>query len=212
MLGAFSAGLIAVKLGANEVSRPAWQPYSDDGWIGTNKGLYRIPPSGVARKVPVSTGRGPLPAGVIRAVRFSPDGVRVAFVLDASDGTSAVWVGTVVRAGGDARIDNAEPVTPPGLLVNDVDWSNPTALVFVARQAGGGDGDSSLWVLQSDGSGLHAQNGPSGLPAAPQLVTSAPGQFTVVSAGGSIWVQRADSWASLDGSGNTQGQDPVYPE
>ena len=54
--------------------------------------------------------------GVIRAVVFSSDGVRLALVIAAGDGTSEVWVGAVVRSGQDVRVGELTSRAQSGAL------------------------------------------------------------------------------------------------
>lgn len=213
--GTTSTGLFPLRIAAGQFSRPTWQPDTDDIWVASGHTIYRIPALGAIQSVSVSQTekQSALGPGRIVALRFSPDGVRLAFVLAAPDGTSTVYIGTVVRSGNQIRVESADAVTPPELLVDDVDWSNATSLVLIARAISvGGETDAAVWTVQSDGSLLRGQSAPAGLPAAPTAVAAASGQFNVVSAGGAIWVQRSDSWVSLDRSGSTPGSNPVYPE
>jgi hypothetical protein len=214
--GSVGAGLVRVTMPRAEVfARPSWQPYTDNVWLAGGHNIYMVSSNGAVQTIAVSETekQSALGPGSIIALRFSPDGARLAFVLAAPDGTRTVYVGTVVRSGAQVRVESADAVTPPMLLVDDVDWSNSTSLVLVGREQGtGSEGDTSVWTMQSDGSLLRGQTAPAGLPAAPQAIAAATSQFTVVSAGGAIWVQHADSWVSLDGSGTTQGENPTYSE
>jgi len=212
--GTSTAGLTALRLPPGQYARPAWQPHADTVWLAAGHTMYMADDHGGVSVVPVSATekQSALGPGRVVSLRFSPDGVRLAFVLAAPDGTTTVYIGTVVRAGNQVRIESADAVTPPGLLVDDVGWSNATSLVLIAREVGpAGTTDSAVWTVESDGSLLRVQT-PSGLPAAPVSVAASNGQFNVVAANGAIWLQRADSWVSLDGSGTTPGQNPVYAE
>jgi hypothetical protein len=211
LIGTVQAGLASVKLTARFVSRPEWQPGTNFAWVGTDHGLYRIGSDQVARPVTIAASGGGLPDGDVLALRFSSDGARLAVVLGSvTERTGAVWIGSVVRSGNDISVGSWGLVTPAALQVSDVSWaSNPTALTLIGRDTSSGNGDRGVWQVQSDGS-LLEQLTTSGLPGVAQTITSAPGQFSLVSTGNTIWILRNNVWSSLDGTGSTAGDSPVY--
>jgi hypothetical protein len=206
-VGLASGALSRVAVPRGPLSRPEWRPHDQDAWVGVGGAIYRVAPGG-ARQVstpsPLSNG---LPPGQILALRFSPDGVRLAVVLAGKDGTSAIWVGSVVRSGSgaDPAVESFKPVTPDSLAVTDVGWSDSTTLLMVA----GRKGEGAFWSVQSDGSFL-TQRGTSGLPAGLQSITATPGQPPIVAAGPAIWIQQGGSWVSLLGVGEVIGSSPAY--
>jgi Tol biopolymer transport system component len=88
-------------------------------WIGDGPNLYRLSRAGALHSVPVDTAVGKV-NGRVTAVRLSPEGSRVALVLTASDHTSQIYVGSVVRSSSDVRVANLTPVSPQGVAVRDV--------------------------------------------------------------------------------------------
>jgi hypothetical protein len=211
LMGSVQTGLSEVRLPASFVSRPAWRPGSDDVWLGTDRGIFRIGADRAPHAVTLTPFRGGLPTGTVKALRFSPDGVRVAVVFSsADDGSPTVWVGSVVRSGNEVRIDSLEQVTPPSLRVSDVAWSTATSLAMVAGDSPN-DRDRGVWTAQSDGS-LLTSFGVSELPGPPVSIAASSGQFFLVAAGGAIWLQRGGGWVSADGSGSTSGESPTYAE
>lgn len=205
--------LSPVRLPAGALSRPEWRPHADDVWIGLGTGgaIYRVLPNGAAKPVSVTSPVGSGPSGQVVAVRFSPDGARLAAVVRAPDGTAAVWVGSVVTSGSDVRIDSFEPVTPVQLTVSDVAWSGPTQLAMVGASPENNNA-AQLWLVQSDGSQLVSVAN-SGLPGPPTSLAQVEGAPTLVSASGAIWShasQDAPSWTSYPQRSTIDGTSPVY--
>lgn len=200
--------LSGVALAAGALSRPEWRPHADDVWVGvgTKGAIYRISPDGVPRSVSITSPVGGLPPGQVLALRFSTDGVRLAAVLRASDGTTTAWMGSVITSASDVRIDSFEPLTPARLVVTDVAWADPTKLLVVARAPGD---QTRVWQVMSDGSALEALTN-AGLPGAPTSIAAAPQQSALVSASNSIWIQRGTSWDSFPGKTPTEGTNPIY--
>lgn len=200
--------LSSVKLPAGKLSRPEWRPHAADVWIGvgTRGSIFRISPDGVPSQVSITSPVGGLPPGQVLALRFSSDGVRLAAVLRAADGTTSAWIGSVVTSSSDVRIDSFEPLTPARLVVSDVAWTDATKLLMVA---GAPNDETRVWQVMSDGSGLAALTN-IGLPGAPTSIAAAPQQSPLVSASNSIWTQRGSSWTSFPGNTPTQGTNPVY--
>jgi len=127
LMGSLAAGLVRVPVPAATLSRPEWRPNSDDAWVGTERGLFRIGADSRPVSIVATSSRGSLPAGRVTALRFSTDGSRLALVLQAADRTSALWIGSVVTSGAEVRIDSLEPITPSALSVFDIAWSSATS-------------------------------------------------------------------------------------
>ncbi|MDQ1739546.1 MAG: hypothetical protein QOE53_1198, partial [Pseudonocardiales bacterium] len=194
------------------LSRPEWRPHASDVWIGvgpkgaTKGAIYRIRPDGVPKPVSITSPVGGLPPGQVLALRFSSDGVRLAAVLRATDGTTTAWIGSVVVSATDVRIDSFEPLTPARLVVSDLAWADATKLLMVA---GAPNDETRVWQVMSDGSALGGLTN-IGLPGPPTSITAASQQSPLVSASDSIWTQRGSSWTSFPGSTPTRGVNPVY--
>jgi hypothetical protein len=212
LLGSIQTGLkpLTSAVPGAVLSRPEWDSSSGDAWVGTTKGLFRLTSDRTPHAVRITSSRGGTPPGDIVAVRVSPDGARIAIALREPDVTR-LWVGSLVVSGTDVHIDNLEQVTPDALSVTDLAWSNGTDLLTVARNTLDANAVNAPWTVRSDGSFLHLES-VEGLPAGPQTVTAAPGQFAIVAVDGTLWVQRSSSWAALDGSGSTPGTSPVYAQ
>ena len=98
------------------MSRPAWAPGLSEVWLGYGTTLRRVAASGTSSQVPI-IGRGNL-TGNIEAVRFSPDGTRIALVIGGAGGAMQCAIGTVERNAANVRIDNLVLVTPSDLTVS----------------------------------------------------------------------------------------------
>lgn len=194
------------------LTRPTWAPGLDEVWVGAGSTVYRVSLSGAVSAVPVSAAAGTV-SGRVTALRFSPEGSRIAIVLTSASGdtpTSQVWIGSVTRSksGGQVRVDNLEPITPQGVAITDVAWNGQLKLFAIGRDTT--TGSSSVYELQVDGS-LWTPRGTSNLPQAPDSITVAENEVAWVSAGGTVWAQRAGTWVS-PGPGPVAGTNPVYLE
>jgi hypothetical protein len=217
MMGS-STGLSRVALPAGQLSRPEWRPNSDEVWIGVgSKGaIYRVRPGHPPALVQITSPLGGGLPGQVLALRFSPDGVRLAAVVREPSGVPAAWIGSVViTSGTDIRINAFEPVTPALMSVADVSWGDATKLLLIASMGGRGD-DDSVWTTLS-GSYVRDTDSltPVGLLGIPTAIAAAPGQPALVSAADSIqsltagsgsWVNYPNSVVSLA----TPGINPVY--
>ncbi|HEX8306476.1 MAG TPA: GerMN domain-containing protein [Jatrophihabitans sp.] len=201
--------LSRVTLPAGALSRPEWRPHANDAWIGvgTKGAIFRINLDGVPEQVSITSPVGGLPPGQVLALRFSSDGVRLAAVLRAADGTTTAWMGSVVTSASDVRIDSFEPLTPARLVVNDVAWADATKLLLVARVP---NDETRVWQVMSDGSALSGLTN-IGLPGAPTSIAAASQQWPLVSASNSMWILGPRStWTTFPGNTPTQGTNPVY--
>ncbi|MDP9116531.1 MAG: GerMN domain-containing protein [Actinomycetota bacterium] len=190
------------------LSRPAWAPGRDEVWVGAGPSVIRV---GADRKpLPVSiTARSGSVTGSVSAIRFSPEGSRVALVLSFPGGTGQVWVGSIVRSQSQVRIDGLEQVTPNGIVTRDVAWNDPLKLWVVGRNLA--SGDVNVYEVQIDGA-LLTPRGTTNLPGGdPDSITVAEGQVPWVSAGQSVWFLPGAAWAS-PGNGETFGTNPIYVE
>ncbi|MCW2540712.1 MAG: hypothetical protein JWN95_2437 [Frankiales bacterium] len=207
LIGTQPGVLTKVTLPPGELSPPDWQPHGSDVWIAVGTSIYGVTPERKTFLISPPATLGGLPAGQIVALRFSPDGVRLAVVLRAKDGTSAIWVGAVARSGTTVSIENFEPLTPAGLVVDDLAWSDATTLLLIGGAKGA---EPTIWAVQSDGSFLQARNA-TGLPRGLQSVAAAPGMPALVgSAGPAVWTQEGGAWASPTRAELTNGSRPFY--
>ena len=192
------------------LSRPTWAPNFDEVWVGDGSKVFRRTGDAEATEVPLS-GTGPV-TGRVSALRFSPEGSRVAMVLSARDGESAqVWVGAVVRTPGQAqvRIDSLEPITPQGIAVTDVAWNDQLKLFVIGRVISG-TSENSVYEVQVDGS-LWTPRQVINLPGPPDSITVSENVPAWVSVDGTMWTQTGGSWSS-PGDKTTFGHNPTYLE
>jgi hypothetical protein len=192
------------------LSRPAWAPNLNEVWVGVGSQVYLITRGGTPTVVPVA-GTGTV-TGRVSALRFSPEGSRVAMVLTARDGGSAqVWVGSVVRTPGQAqvRIDSLEPITPEGIAVNDVAWNDQLKLFVVGRVLSSTH-EYNVYEVQVDGS-LWTPRQVINLPGQPDSITVSENVPAWVSVGGTVWTQTGGSWSN-PGDKTTYGDNPTYLE
>jgi hypothetical protein len=217
LIGTVGQGLRATAV-RGPLSRPAWVPGRDEVWIGDGATLRRCTPTACTGAVSVTATSGS-PRGSVVALRFSPEGARVAVVFAAPDGTAQVWVGTVVRSQTQVRVDGLQAITPTGIAITDVAWNDPLKLFVIGRPVSSPSsptaravpiGDADIYEVQVDGS-LWTPRTVANLPQDPDSITVAENEDAWVSAGSTVWVQRAGGWAS-PGPGSTPGTNPVYVE
>ena len=212
LIGTRSTGLRAASLSAGPMSRPAWAPGLSEVWLGYGANLMRVSTAGASSGTPTQvtiTGRSNL-TGPITAVRFSPDGTRIALVIGGPGGVAQCAVGTVERNGSNARIDNLVPVTPSDMTVTDVAWNDGTTLYVTGRTD---PSDYGVWSVESDGSAF-SKRPSSNLPATPESIAAASGELPWVASGGGVFIQRSDHWTAPFGvlDATVRGRSPVYLE
>lgn len=190
-----------------ELSRPTWAPGLDEVWIGNGQSIVRVN-DGRATAVSVTTTTGKL-VGRVVALRFSPEGARIAVVLAAPEGTVQLWIGSVIRSSGQVQVDNLEAISPIGVQLTDVAWNDELKLFVTGRYT---TGEASVFEVQVDGS-LWTPRAITGLPGAPDSITVAENVPAWVSAGETVWTQRGSSWVSPSAAANeTDGTKPNYLE
>jgi hypothetical protein len=192
---------------AAALTRPSWASRANEVWVSDGAHLIRVPRSGPAGIVPVLLRAGGPADGTITAVRMSRDGARVALIYGTGDDRS-LWIGSVVRAGADVRVDPLTKITAGDYQLTDVAWSDSTRLLITGRIRT--EPAYGIWAVQADGSQLSGRS-TLGLPVAPVLsVTAAPAQFPWVSVDNAVWEQRGEAWSKA--TTDARGSSPSYAE
>ena len=143
------------------------------------------------------------------AVRFSPEGARVALVLRGADGSSSAWIGQVLRAADSVQVVDLRQITPLTWHVTDVAWADAVRLRVIDNAPG--SADFSIWSLRADGSDARDSAGADGLPGVPQWITASPDGAAWVSINDTLWVEAFDGgWSPPFGSRQQNGVGPVY--
>lgn len=187
------------------LSRPTFAPGRAEVWFGVGSELVRITadtPKPRVYRVPIVSG-----GGQIVALRFSPEGSRIAIVIAAASGATQLYVGAVVRGAGQVRVDLHEPISPVGVVIDDVAWLDAFKLFAIGSLAGG---DPRMFETGADGTDW--TNATVNLPAPPDSVTAATAANVWVSANGYVWKLSGTSWVSPGPTGQTPGTAPVYLE
>ncbi len=214
-----SAGSVPVKLAATAQSRPEWTADgSTEVWLGVGRGLARVTNAGVVRSVAISTQQGgsPLAPKAVTAVRFSPDGARVALVLAGvgSGASSSAWLGNVVRSGNAVSVQGLHQFTPPSWYVRDIAWTDAFGLDVIDNAPNAFQ--FSIYTVHCDGSDAsQITSANDDLPAAPRYITAARDGTTWVSVGegsaATLWRQSGSAgWTAPFGRSSYVGTAPAY--
>ena len=193
-----------------ELSRPDWAPHQAEFWIGSGSKVYRVTVDGAVSVVPLLTPSG-RSEGRVAALRFSPDGARVAVVLVTTDQDgreiSQVSVGAVVRGSGGVRVEGLVPITAVGVAVTDVSWNDELKIFGIGHDVT--TEVAQIYEFQSDGS-RWSPRGTANLPNEPQTITVASGQDAAVAVGNSVWKQRSGTWEPVRPGIDSPGSAPIY--
>jgi hypothetical protein len=207
LVGRAAATLTPADVTGARLTRPTWTPSGGEVWTvvdGTRVVRLPRPPEAGPPPPPTTVDAGPLTAaGPITALRFSPDGVRVAAVA-----AGRVVVGLVVRdvSGGiriaSARVLRAGPGDEVLEGVDDVAWTQTDRIVAVGAR-----------VQEVSVDGLDLENAPT-VNLTPPLwaVASAPGRPLLVVDQGGLWTLPDDGtgiWRSVPGG--APDAVPAYP-
>jgi hypothetical protein len=142
------------------------------------------------------------------AVELSPEGSRVALIIGSPGNHDQLYVGAVVRNGGQVHIDLIAPISPQGVSVTDVAWLEPTSL-FASGELVGTE-EPRIFNTNVDGS-FWSDSSIGNLPPQPDSVTVLTGHLVWVSANGTVWYQSSSQrWTSPDANGETFGYAPIY--
>jgi hypothetical protein len=191
-----------------QLTRPSFAPGRGEVWIGQGPRIYRVTTDGTQSRV----SRVPIPAvsggGRIVAVRVSPEGSRIAIIVSGASAASAqLYVGSIMRGPGQVRVDTLDPISPEGVVVQDVAWLDSLKLFAIGYLSSSRDPrtfetgvDGTEWTNLSIGN----------LPSPPDSVTVATAATVWVSANGFVWKQNGAQWVSPGPNGQTPGRVPVY--
>ncbi|MER5872886.1 LpqB family beta-propeller domain-containing protein [Streptomyces sp. NPDC002044] len=196
----------------NLLTAPSWDA-AGDLWVADqepqNPGLWRVPGGvGVPQKVEVSG----LDGGLITSLKTSPDGVRIALLVQ-KNGRKNLWVGRVERSDASAApavsVRELRPAAPQMADVTAMSWAPRGRLLVVGRESGGVD--QARYML-ADGSMVAAS-----LPGATELVAVAvavsedeakPKPVLADSQeDGIVWLPPGAQWRTAAAGGRS----PVYP-
>ncbi len=188
------------------LSRPAFVPGRNEVWVGVGSRIYRVSVDDSrarVQRVPTLAG-----GGRILAMRLSPEGVRIAIVIQGAGGLAQLYIGSVVRGAGVPRVDSLKPVSPEGVVVKDVAWLDSSKLFAIGELVGSQDAKT----FETGVDGTDWTNTAINLSAPPDSVTAATSSNVWVSANGYVWKQSGNSWVSPGPTGQTPGNAPVYLE
>lgn len=207
-VGTVRAGLRPTSV-QGTLSRPAFAPGRAEVWMGVGSNLVRIDMDTARPRVyPVPIVSG---GGQIVALRFSPEGSRIAIVIAGANGRTQLFVGAVVRGAGQVRVDLHEPISPIGVVIADVAWLDPFKLFAIGKLAG--TDDSRTFVTGADGTDwTNSTLGNLPAPGRPDTVTAATASNVWVSSNGYVWKLSGTSWVPTGTTGQTPGTAPVYLE
>jgi hypothetical protein len=191
-----------------QLTRPAFAPGQNEVWIGAGSRLYRVSIRGTKGTVAPVAIPSAFGGGRIVAVRLSPEGSRIAMVVaGATAGSAQLWIGSIVRAAGQVRVDTVNLISPAGVTVQDVAWLDSLKLFAIGTPTGSSEGRT--FESGVDGSEWANSTIPN-LPAPPDSVTVAPAANVWVSADNFVWQQSGSEWVSPVARGQTPGTMPIY--
>ena len=168
--------------------------------------VVRVPAGGTAQTVTAPTLAG---LGRVTQLQLSPDGVRVAVVVESGASGGQLFVGSIVRDEESVTIRDLRSVTPTLSRTADVAWRNSGTLMLLA-----GDPSEQRTVPYSvdvDGWDL-TEVTTSGLPPGdPTSLAAAPTRDPLVSAAGTMWQLQGGTWVTLVRGAQLAGGEPFYP-
>jgi hypothetical protein len=213
-IGRTQTGLLRTSVPRGTLTRPSWADGLPEAWVASGADLYRVSWASPAQPPQVSKVPTALQSGDrITALRLSPEGSRIAMIVQGPAGFAQLWVGAVVRTGpvrGDnfVRIDSAQAIMPPGYHLSDVAWSDDMTLWVVGtddpqRHSHG------IWSVTVDGANVR-EHSSAGLPEGADSIATGSGVLPWVSAGGYVFELSSD-WEGPNHR-TTPGTAPVYLE
>ncbi|MFJ6717929.1 MULTISPECIES: LpqB family beta-propeller domain-containing protein [unclassified Streptomyces] len=195
---------------AGKLTAPSWDTHGDL-WIADvdppNQGLWRVPGgTGAPQKVDVAG----LDGGRITALKASPDGVRIALLVEKDGSRKNLYTGRIERPDGKAdaspvSVRELRPAAPQMADVMAMSWGPRGRLLVVGRESGG---VMQARYMLSDGSTAAASlPGASGLAG---VATTEDEEKPVVAFSdedGIVWLPPGAQWRTVAAG----GREPVYP-
>ncbi|MFF1559202.1 LpqB family beta-propeller domain-containing protein [Streptomyces sp. NPDC058279] len=192
-----------------KLTAPSWDTRGDL-WVADldpqNPGLWRVPGgTGTPQKVDVAG----LDGGRVTALKASPDGVRIALLVE-KDGRKNLYTGRIERPDGKAdtspvSVRELRPAAPQMADVMAMSWGPRGRLLVVGRESGG---IQQARYMLSDGSTAAASlPGASGLAG---VATTEDEEKPVVAFSdedGIVWLPPGAQWRTVAAGGRA----PVYP-
>ncbi len=202
-MGNTQTGLHKTSVPSGTLTRPSWAAGLPEAWVAEGATLYRVTgPRAVSRVL------SNLPSGdSITALRLSPDGSRIAMIVQEPTGYSQLWIVAVVRTGR-VYVTNPLPIMPPNYHLSDVAWDDNMTLWVVGTDASQRN-SHGIWSLTVDGANIEAQS-TEGLPQGADSIATGSGVLPWVSVGGYVFKLGAD-WEGPNHH-TTRGTAPVYLE
>ena len=197
-------GDLEVKQTGGDFTEPTVAATRNEFWTVKNgTDVVRVPADGTPQPV---DGSSLTALGRVSSLQLSPDGVRVAVIVNGGQ----LYVGTVVRAeDSPVTLRDLRAVAPDLFGVTDVAWAAADRLLVIAT--GGPEEGVVPYSLGVDGWGL-ASVATAGLPGQPTAIAAAPSQQPLVSANGSMWQLSGGTWVTLvRGQEPKLGVDPFFP-
>ncbi|MGZ4664362.1 MAG: GerMN domain-containing protein [Frankiaceae bacterium] len=159
-------------------------------------------PGGTAEKAPPKvTAPGLAGFGPVTALAASADGAR-AVAVAGFPGDRRLYLGRAARSAGSITLSGWTPVTPIGIDVSAVAWSDALNLVVL----GASGGRQALWRLSLTSLTPWAALPAPALPCVPTSVAAAPQRPILIGCGGRIWSWREATWVAV-----AAGDRPAYP-
>ncbi|MEU2347481.1 LpqB family beta-propeller domain-containing protein [Modestobacter sp. NPDC049651] len=169
--------------------------------------VVRVPAGGPAQTVTAPTLAG---LGRVTQLQLSPDGVRVAVVIESGGSGGQLFVGSVVRDDESVSVRDLRAVTPTLRHTVDVAWRNAGTLLLLAGDPS--DQRTVPYSVDVDGWDLSGVTTAGLPPGDPTSLAAAPTREPLVSAGGTMWQLQGGTWTTLvRGAEPLPGTDPFYP-
>jgi hypothetical protein len=188
------------------LTRPTWGPGTREVWtVKDGRDVLLVPLSGGAARVDVTRLDQ---IGNIRTLALSRDGSRVAIVGGAK-GKERLWIGVVIRGGGQTRIDLARQMNVGDDPVIDASWSDSLSVVALTHTSGQ---DSSLYSVDVSGATDPRLIPTTGLPGPPDAIAAGPSLPLLTIAADGLWRTPTtdDAWTRAVEK-RTGESAPAYP-
>jgi hypothetical protein len=199
-------------LEGSATSRPEW--VNNEVWIGVGQNLDRDVGGKISR-ISLAPQAGSIANATIRAVRTSPEGARVALVLDI-DGKGSIWVGVIAHSGSSESVLGLQRVSSEAFNITDVAWYDEFSLRYVYQGTATDRDGKGIGAIGVDG--FDPEDIPlTGLSGPAVSITAAGGTDVYVEVAGSngddsIWTLAGGTWVPAQTTSLTPlaGTAPIF--